>query len=63
MARIAAGGGPTKTMPAPCAGFGEAGILGKKAIAGMDRLRAGMPGRLEDAVGAEIAFARGRLPD
>ena len=45
------------------AGFGETDILGQKAIAGVDRLRAGLPGRLENAVRAEIAVADARFPD
>ena len=34
------------------AGFGELLVLGQEAVAGMDRLRAGSLGRLEDALAA-----------
>src|SRR3546814_10862057 len=45
------------------AGLGESGVLGQKAVAGMDRLRARRLGRLEDRVDAQIALrGRGR-PD
>ena len=44
-------------------GFGEIGILGKKAIPGMDALRAGAAGNLDQTLDVEIAFARRRRPD
>ena len=37
-----------KTMPASLAGAGEVGVLGEEAVAGMDRLGAGLLGRLDD---------------
>jgi hypothetical protein len=39
------------------AGFGEIGVLGEEAVAGMDRLGAGAPGGVEDFVGDQIGFA------
>ena len=63
MARIAAGGGPTKTMPARSAGLGEIGVLRKKAVAGVDALRPGSARDLDQLVDVEIALARRRRPD
>ena len=63
MARIAAGGGPMKTMPAAVAGFGEIRVLGQEAVAGMDRLRAARARRIDDARDRQIALARRRRPD
>ncbi len=40
------------------AGVGEAGVLGQEAVAGVDRLRAGAPRGVEDALGDEVGFAR-----
>ncbi len=39
MARIAAGGGPMKTMPALAQASANPGILGQEAVARMDGLR------------------------
>ena len=63
MARIAEGGGPTKTMPACGAGFGECGIFRKEAIAWMDRIGAAVTRGANDASDVEVAVARGRRPD
>ena len=60
---MAAGGGPMKTMPGLGAGLGEAGILRQEAVARMDRLRAGVPGRRDDPVGHQVALARRRPAD
>ncbi len=43
--------------------FREADIFRQEAIAGMDRLRAGLAAGVEDRVDAQIAFARRRGPD
>ena len=58
IARIAAGGGPTKTMPACFAGLGEVGILGQEAIARMNAFGAGLAGGRDHALDRKIAFTR-----
>jgi hypothetical protein len=45
------------------AGLGEVLVLGQEAVAGVNRLRAGGAGRLQDAVAAQIALARGSRAD
>ena len=45
------------------ASLGEIGILGKKAIAGVDRIRACLSGGFENGWNLEIAFLRGRGAD
>ncbi|OIQ81148.1 hypothetical protein GALL_370930 [mine drainage metagenome] len=40
------------------AGFGEIRVLRQEAVAGMDGLRAGLPGRVEDGLGLQIALRR-----
>ena len=49
----------------PCrrAGLGKAGILRKKAVTGMDRLRARLLRRLDDPIADQIALRRRRRPD
>ena len=42
---------------------GEGGVLRKEAVARMHRIGAGLPARVEDALDAQIALARGRRPD
>src|SRR4029079_3982889 len=44
-------------------GFGEARALGEKAVARMDGVGPGLPGRIEDAFAAEIALAPSRPAD
>ncbi len=39
------------------AGAGEIGVLGEEAIAGMDRLRPGLPGRVDDLLDVEVALS------
>ena len=47
--------------PARFARFGEVGVFGEEAVAGMDRVRSGAPRRVQDRLGVEIALAgRGR---
>jgi hypothetical protein len=41
----------------------EVGILGQEAVAGMDRLRAGLLGGGDDTLADQIAFACRRGPD
>ena len=43
--------------------FNEIGILGKKAIAGMNRFRPGFARRIDDRIHAQIAFIDGRRSD
>jgi hypothetical protein len=59
IARIAAAGGPIEDEAGGLDRLGEIGVLGEKAVAGMDRLRAGLARRVEDAVGAQIALGGG----
>src|SRR5260370_31082430 len=42
---------------------GEAGIFGEKAVAGMDRLGAGLSGGFDDARGIEVTFGGWRRSD
>ncbi len=49
IARIAAGGGPTKTRPCARAVLGEGGVLRQETVAGVDGLGAAALRRLEDA--------------
>ena len=44
-------------------GFREVGILGQEPVSGMNALRAGAAGDLDQALDVEIAFARRRRPD
>ncbi|MCW0416072.1 hypothetical protein NB689_001826 [Xanthomonas sacchari] len=50
-------------QPARGAGFGELGVLGQEAVAGMDGLRAAALRGLEDALAAQVALARRRGAD
>jgi hypothetical protein len=43
--------------------LGEAGVLGQEAVAGMDEVGAGAPGRVEQALDREVAFRRRRRTD
>ena len=52
-----------KTRPAVRHGAREAGVFGEEAVAGMDRLGAGLFGGLEDPFGLEIALGGGRRSD
>ena len=55
--------GPDEDEPGRLDRGGELGILGKKAIAGMDGVGAGRPGRGENGVAVEIGFRRLRGTD
>jgi hypothetical protein len=56
------GPGPMKTRPAALDRIGEVGVLGKKAVARMDRLRAGLPRRIEDGLATQVGFCRSGPP-
>ena len=60
---MASGDGPTQTSPASPDPSGEAGVLGQEAVAGVHRLGAGLPGRLEHGVGVAVALRRGGRAD
>ena len=60
---IAATGGPMNTMPAVSQRGGELRVLREESVAGVDRLRAGAPGRRDDGVDVEVALPRGRRSD
>ena len=45
--------------PGAGAGAGEAGVLGEEAVAGMDRVGAGAPRRVDDGVAAQVGLRRG----
>ena len=61
IARIAAGGGPMKTIPAAAQACGELGVLRQEAVAGMDRLRRRSPAPPRGSPSiVEIALARRR---
>ena len=49
------GVGPTKVMPACCAGAGEVRVLGEETVAGMDRVDALLLRDGDDAVDVEVA--------
>ena len=55
--------GPTKTMPASCKRAGEGGVLRQEAVAGMDRLGAGLLGGGDDLVDVEIGLGGRRRAD
>ena len=57
------GGGPMKTMPASAQARGEVGVLGEEAVAGVDRLGAGLLRRLDDLLDVEVALGRDRRAD
>ena len=64
IARIAAAGGPTKTMPFAAQASRELGPLGEEAVARMDRTRRRRGfATVDDLVDDEIALARRRRPD
>ena len=48
IASIASGGGPTQVSPASSTGAGEVGVLGQEAVAGVDGVGTGAPGRLDE---------------
>ncbi len=60
IASIAAGGGPTNTMPASGAGVGEGGVLGEEPVAGVQRLRARRLGGANHPFDVEVALDRRR---
>ena len=57
------GGRADPDQPGCLDGFGEIGILGQEAIARMDGIGAGRPGRGKDGLDLEIAFGRRRRAD
>ena len=62
IASMASAGGPMKTMPGLVAGAREGGVLGQEAVAGMDRLGAGLLRDLEDLLDDQVALAAGPGP-
>ena len=60
---MAAGGGPIHTSPASSTARAKAGVLGEKAVPGMDRLGAGLLRCLEDPRDVEVALGRGTRPE
>ena len=58
MASIASGGGPIQASPASLHEPREGGVLGEKAVAGMDRLRAGPARHLDDALRRQVRLGR-----
>ncbi len=63
MASIADAGGPMKVMSASSQGAGEIGVLGQEAVAGMDRVGAGLLGRPDDLLDREVALVGRRGAD
>ena len=57
--RIASADGPMKVMPGGGAGVGEVLVLRQEAVAGVDRVGAGLPAGVEDLVDHQVAL-RGR---
>ena len=55
--------GPDELDPLVDARLREVFALGQKAVAGMDRIRAGLARHLQNLIGAQIRFARRRRPD
>jgi hypothetical protein len=43
--------------------IGEVGVLAEEAVAGMDRLRTGLPGDFEDRIAAQVRILRPRPAD
>jgi hypothetical protein len=60
---MARAGGPTKTMPGVGTGLGKRLALGQEAVAGVDGLRAGAAGHVEQLLDDEIALAGRRRAD
>ena len=58
--RIDCGLGPIQISPASMHGLGEVGVLGEEAVAGVDRVGAGLRGGVEDLVEHEVGLG-GRL--
>ena len=54
---------PDEDDACPRATFGEFGVFGKEAIAGMDATRAGLLGQSYDPAARQVAFARRGRPD
>ena len=61
--RIAVGARADEDQPGGLDGVGEVGVLGKKAVAGMDRIRAGCLRAAAASPKVEIGFRRLRRPD
>ena len=60
---MASAGGPDEGEAGAGCALGESGVLGKEAVAGMHRLRAGAPRGLDQRVDVEIAGLRARRAD
>ena len=61
--RMTSPDGPMKTIPARSQALRKIGVLGKKAIAGVDRIRVCLSGGFQNGRTIEIAFLRGRRAD
>ena len=55
---MALGGGPMKVTPAACHGPGKGGVLGKKAVAGVDGVRPAGGKSFQDGLEGEVALSR-----
>ena len=55
--------GPDEHQAGRGDGIGEVGVLRQEAVAGMDGLRTGFPGRRDDGVAAQVAVRRARPAD
>ena len=60
IARMADGGGPTKTNPAAAVAAANAFVLRQESVTRMNRLGTRCDGHLDDAVAAQVALARRR---
>ncbi len=58
IASIALAGGPMKVIPGLVEGAGEVGVLGEEAVAGMDRVGAGLFCGTDDLLDREVALGR-----
>src|SRR6218665_2311905 len=62
LARIAPAGGPAEDSPAPGGGGGKVPVFGQEAIAGVDGVRAGAAGGLQDGLDVQIGLTRRGRP-
>ena len=60
--RIACGLGPMKAMPLSCARLGEGGILGEKAVSGMQRVHAVLLADVDELADVQVGVRGGRAP-
>ena len=60
MAAMAWAVGPMKVIPAASTAWAKGRAFGEEAVAGVDRLGAGRASGLDDEVGPEVRFGRGR---